>query len=309
MWKGALGVLGVAAFLGAVIWAVLVTSYEADLGTNNVIEATFPERSTEGEDDVLATLRFQTEAEDLAWSSLDVELNINGSSVSCGFGSQSVPSPSDGLFQTKLGADGKTFTNVVDATNDEAFTHVSLPHQGLGNESNHTLRFSSTDVFLSSGVRWAFVEGVTLSEVTDDQNIEFSNDTDERLAWYEYDLSVHRVTPLQGVFVVEVESVTYKLQFVSYYNDNDERRYPTYLVAALDEEAFPALQDPTLVSPAPCLIVAGDGDVENWSATETVTLREHDLPLRSAGEPITLTVRYEGLEVRIVEIEPTEPEA
>jgi hypothetical protein len=307
MWKHALGAFVVALALVAGAWWSLVASYESDLGTDNEVSLTVGSRSTQGTEDILATLAFQGEAEDLAWSSLEVTLDINGTTVPCGFGSQSIASGNDALFRTKLGADGQTFTATVDATDEASFTHISLSHQRLGNETNHTLRFSSTDIFVANGVRWAFLEGVSFTDVKGIEGVDFSNNTDDRLDWYEYDLSVHRITPVEGVYLFESNSMVYKVQFVSYYNENDERRYPTFLVAALQASAFPALQDPTLVSPAPCLILAGDDDVSAWNATETVRLVEHNTALRSGDEPVSVKVVFEGVEVRIVENTPTEP--
>jgi hypothetical protein len=307
MWKHALGILVVALALVGGAWWSVVASYESDLGTDNVVSLTAGPRSTHGTEDILATLAFQGDAEDLAWSSLEVTLDINGTSVPCGFGSQSIGSANDALFRTKLGADGHTFTATVDATDEASFTYVSLPHQRLGNETNHTLRFSSTDIFLDKGVQWAFLAGVSFTDVEGSEGVDFSNNTDDRLDWYEYDLSVHRITPVEGVYLFEFDSVIYKVQFVSYYNENDERRYPTFLVAALQTSAFPALQDPTLVSPAPCLILAGDDDVSAWNATETVRLVEHNTALRSGDEPVSVKIVFEGVELRIVENTPTEP--
>ena len=284
-----------------VVWTAVVVSYEEPRGTDNVVTVQAEPTSTNKEEDLLATLSFGDGGETLAWASLEVSVIIDDDAYACGFGQQSVPSEAGALVKPRLGADGQTFTTVVDATDESSFTHLALPEQVLGTEAQHTMRFSSTDVFLSEGVRWAFIEDVAFAEVDSTEGLTFSNDTSERLEWYDYDITVHRITPVEGVYVLEVNGSAFKVQFVSYYNEDDERRYPTIMVAAFNPEGFPALSDPTLVSPAPCLIVAGDGDLTTWNANETVQLFEHGQPLRSGEEAMVVSVRYEGIEVRIVE--------
>ncbi len=98
-----------------------------------------------------------------------------------------------------------------------------------------------------------------------------------------------------------MDDVHYKLQFVSYYSADDEARYPTMLIAALNASAFPALSDPALVSPSPCLVVAGDGDLVQWDENETVQLVEQDVQIAVDGHDVVVVVAYEGKAVRIVE--------
>ncbi len=298
----------IALVLTVAVWATLVASYDEERGTQNVVAVSAEPTGSTDTDDRLAALSFNGQAESLSWASMDISVEVNGVFHSCGFGAQSLPSATDALVQPRLGADGHTFTTVVDATNEDAFTHVLIPAQTLGGEDEYTMRFSSTDVYLAEDVRWAFLEGVEFNEVTSSDNITFSNETTERLEWYEYDLTVHRITPIEGVYLFDVEGVTYKVQFVSYYNQNDERRYPTMLMAALDPTAFPALTNPDLVSPAPCLIVSGDDDLVTWNANETVLLYEHGTTIRSDEAPLTVRVRYEAVDVRIVEVLSTSAE-
>ncbi len=308
MIKRVLAALAVALFIGGLLWWSMVQGYEPNRGTDNVVEVEAKNPSTAGSTDLLASVAFQPGGEPLLWSSVDMTLVVNGTSYACGFGQRSLPSAADALIHPVLGADGQTFTTVVDATDEEAFTFVSIPHQREGNASNHSLRFSSTDIFVGEGHDWAFLENVGFDDVVSSDNISFSNNTEERLEWYTYDLSVHRVTPTNGVYVFQFEGVHYKVKFVSYYNEDDERRYPTMLVASLDASAFPALDDPTLVSPAPCLLQAGDGELVYWNATETVELYEQNVNIRQDSTPMVLQMAYEGVEVRIVEITATSTE-
>ena len=283
------------------VWASLVVNYEDDLGTDNTVQVTLGENLTGGSSDGLATLSFEAGAEPLLWSSLTIEVDVDGTTHACGFGAQSADANASAKVQPRLGADGLTFTTVVDATDEASFTHFSLPHQKVGNESNHTMRFSKTDVFLGSDVSWAFIEDASFEDIADLGDTGLSNDTTERLEWYDYDLAVHRVNPKTGVYVLAVHDMAYKVQFVSYYNDDDQSRHPTMRIAALNSSSFPALSDPALVSPSPCLILAGDEDSVYWNATENIELIEHDIDFASAGSSVSVTVAYEGRSVRIVE--------
>ena len=302
MWKRILTVLGIGLVLVVSVWTSMVVSYEADRGTENTVAVEYMSSGTAGTSDHLATLAFDGEAENLSWASLEVALEINGTIHGCGFGQQSIPSAEGALIQPRLGADGYTFTTVVDATDDASFTHLSLPDQQLGTEEAHTMRFSSTDVYLADGVTWAFVENIEFNDLVSVENMTFTNDTSERLSWYEYDLAVHRVTPVNGIYVLRLDDADYKVQFVSYYNANDERRYPTMKIAAFDTTSFPALSNPDLVSPSPCLVVAGDTDLTQWTANESIQLHENGFDLRAGDEEMVLYIRYEDIEVRIVEV-------
>ena len=100
--------------------------------------------------------------------------------------------------------------------------------------------------------------------------------------------------------MIENEDSLYKIQFVSYYNSEDETRYPTMLIRAFNDTTFPALNDPLLVSPSPCLVIAGDDDLLYWNATETVELVENDVQVVTEGQTFEILVAYEGQEVNLV---------
>ena len=87
------------------------------------------------------------------------------------------------------------------------------------------------------GVSWTFIEGAELSEVNEVPE-ELSNDTSERLEWYTYDMSVHRVNPNDGVYIFVKDELAFKLNFLTYYNEDDENRYPTMQIAAIGESVF-----------------------------------------------------------------------
>jgi hypothetical protein len=68
------------------VWTYLVTSYESDLGTSNTVVVSSSESPVDGSDDnLLLELSFADDAEDLLWSSLEIELEIEGSTHTCSF--------------------------------------------------------------------------------------------------------------------------------------------------------------------------------------------------------------------------------
>ena len=298
--------IGLALTLGVVtaVWSLVIVSYESDLGTENGILVTeYDAVATNGSSDVLATLSFDKGGEPIPWSSLQLQLEIGQEAYGCTFGSQSAEADEASRVQPALGADGQTFLTQIDATREEQFTFVDVPNQASSNESDYTLRFSKTDIHLNDGVRWQFVEEESIENDFELDDTQFVNATEERLDWYTYDLAVHRVTPNDGVYVFEQDNQRYKIQFLTYYNDADEARYPTMLVSSLTPDTFPALNNPELVSPSPCLIMSEDIDRVNWDADETITLRENGLNICEADCNFSLVATFEGVTVRIVQSE------
>lgn len=287
----------------AVIWTYLIATYESDLGTSNVILVDSENTVSDNRDDnSLVELSFDEGAEDLAWSSLEIDLVIEETTYGCSFGSQSNSTSIDGKVNPKLGADGFTFTTEIDATDSESYTHFDLPGQLESNSTDYWMKFSSTDIFLSEGVSWTFIEGAELSEVNE-VPADLSNDTSERLEWYTYDMSVHRVNPNDGVYVFAKDELAFKVNFLTYYNEQDENRYPTMQIAAIGESDFPALNDPDLVVPSPCKIVSDDIDKDHWNSNETIQLFENQINLCEGTCSIEIYVYYETIEVEINERE------
>ena len=285
----------------AVIWTYLIATYESDLGTSNVILVDSENSvSDNNEENPLVELSFDEKAEDLAWSSLEINLIIEGTTYGCSFGAQSNSTIQNGKVSPKLGADGSTFTTEVDATDSESFTHFDLPGQSESNSTDYWMKFSSTDIYLSEGVSWTFIEGAELSEVNE-VPADLSNDTSERLEWYTYDMSVHRVNPNDGVYIVVKDELAFKLDFLTYYNDDDESRYPTMQIAAIGESNFPALENPDLVVPSPCKIVSNDLDRDFWNINETIQLFENQINLCDGTCSIEIEIYYETIEVEIDE--------
>lgn len=280
--------------MSVAIWVYLIASYESDLGTSNTILISDSNSPFDNSNDnELLELSFGTGTEDLLWASLGIELEIEGAMHTCSFGVQSNPDQSGELISTNLGADGLTFTTVVNATDDEKFTFLDIGEQIEGNESNYWMKFSSTDIFLADGVKWLFLGDVEFKEVTEIPSSNLSNNTEDSLDWYTYDLSVHRIDPNDGVYVVEKNDMWFKINFLSYYNSDDESRFPAMQIAALNGTVFPALSNPNLVVPSPCIILTEDSDIDYWNANETIVLAENGINLCSQSCEIIVKIKFE----------------
>ena len=284
--------------VAAAVWTYLVATYESELGTSNVIIINSENSISDNhEDNLLAELTFDKGAEDLSWSSVEINLIIEDTLYGCSFGAQSNQTLQQGKIIPKLGADGLTFTTVIDATDSESYTYFDLSRQLETSESDYWMKFSSTDIYLTEGVSWTFIEGAELSEINDVPS-GLENDTTERLDWYTYDMSVHRVDPNDGTYVFVKDDMAFKVNFLTYYNKNDESRYPTMQIAAIGESYFPALDDPNLVVPSPCKIVSDDGD-NYWNYDEKIILLENQINLCEGPCVVKIIVFYETIEVEI----------
>ncbi len=252
-----------------------MTSYETDRGTSNVIGFEINSTNHDSQsNNELITLSIIEGEDDLEWSSLELSLSVDGENYPCSFGIHS-QSNSEGLVVAKLGADGDTFTTEIDATDTNSFTHFDLPNQMLGNETNYWLKFSSTDIFLGDNISWTFLEGSEFSDVLDKPSKELSKNNGERLEWYTYDISVHRVNPNNGVYIFSTEEEFFKVKFLTYYNINDESRYPTMLISSLNGTTNPALSNSEIIAESPCLISTEYSNTTHWNFTETISLLEN----------------------------------
>ncbi len=298
-WKKLAAAVAILIVIAAAFWSYLVVTYESELGTSNVVQVDLTDSvSNSGTDNQLVSLDFSSGAEDLSWSSLEISLLIDEQTYGCSFGSQSNSDLGESKVVPRLGADGQTFTTEVDATDSESYTFFDVAQQMESNESDYWMKFSSTDIYLDSDVTWIFVEGADFSEV---QSLpeEMSNLTEDRLEWYEYDMSVHRVTPNDGVYVFAKDEMSFKVKFLTYYNEADESRYPTMQIASVGNSSFPALDNPDLVVPSPCKIVTDDQDTDFWNANETIHLLENGENLCDGVCLIELEIEYETINVEI----------
>ncbi len=298
-WKRLAAAITVIAAVAAASWSYLVITYESDLGTMNIVQVDLTDSVSDSRiDNQLVSLDFASGAEDLSWSSLEINLMVADGVYGCSFGSQSNSETDDGKVLPKLGADGQTFTTVVDATDTESYTYFDVAQQLESNQSEFWMKFSSTDIYLHGDVTWAFVEGADFSEVHSVPEV-MSNQTQDRLEWYEYDMAVHRVNPNDGVYVLVKDEVSFKVKFLTYYNADDESRYPTMQIASIDNSSFPALENTDIVVPSPCSIITNDLDSDFWNANETIRLFENGVNLCDGICVIELQIKYETINVEI----------
>lgn len=285
-------------------WTFLVVNYESDLGTSNVILVSdASENASIATDDALVVLTFSEADEDLSWSSMQIELVAEDERFTCSFGSQSAASKNASKVTASLGADGSTFTTIVDATDETSFTHLDIPGQTATDEANHTIRLSKTDAFLAEGVRWSFVEGIPFEDLNAFESSNLSNATEDRLEWYTYDFAEHRVQPNDGFYVIETDGMMFKMQFLSYYNQADEGRHPTLLIAALNGTTFPALTDESLVQPSPCLIQTNSDAGSVWAANASITLVENGVQICDGPCTLKLEASFETFPIQVEGVE------
>ena len=129
-WKKLVATVTILIVTVAAVWFYLMASYESDLGTSNVVLTDSSSSiSNDSTDNQLLQLSFDEDAEDLLWSSLEISIEINGESNTCSFGSQSKSNGTSNNVMPNLGADGFTFTTLIDATDDDSFTLYDLPEQ------------------------------------------------------------------------------------------------------------------------------------------------------------------------------------
>ncbi len=288
-------------------WTFLVVNYESDLGTANVILVSdASENASMATDDALVVLSFSEAEEDLSWSSMQIELVAEDERFTCSFGSQTAASTNATKVTANLGADGSTFTTVVDATDETSFTHLDIAGQTASDEANYTIRMAKTDAFLSDGTRWSFVEGIAFEDLNSFDTSELSNATEDRLEWYTYDLAEHRVLPNDGFYVIETDGMMFKMQFLSYYNQADEGRHPTLLIAALNGTTFPALSDENLVQPSPCLIHTNGNAGGVWAANASITLVENGVQICDGPCDLKLEASFETFPIQVEGVESIE---
>lgn len=295
--KRFLGVVVVTAILGAGYWYYLVISYESDLGTNNEFTATDEITTlTNGSDDMLLSLEFSSGTDELEWAFTTVTLNDGSVDYGCTAGGLSSVNQNESKVDTKLNADGLTFTLQIDSTSEESYTYLSLPNMKESSDSNFSLRFSKTDVYLGVNAFEMVVEDVEftdLNSIPEDQN--FSETSEGKLDWYDYDLSAHRVEPKDQIYVIQEHNITYKIQFLNYYNEDDEARHITMMVAWLGGDSIPAFSDSSLVEESACLILDEDG---LWVPDEVILVQENGVDICSNNCTLQITVTYEDVEVK-----------
>ena len=296
--KLGIGILSVLLVSGSV-WYFMISSYEEDFGTNNefyVVDSS--SNLTSERNNSLFDISFSKSDESLEWSKLTISVDNGTERMDCSKGNFTSNDIGKSKVNPKLSSDGMTFSVMIDATSEEDFTYLDLPNLLEGNTSNFVLRFSKTDIFLSDNVTGTIIEGKNFEEVLLVPDQDFTEDSSERLDWYDYKISTHRIEPEDKIYVINNGGQFFKIKFLSYYNDNDEPRHISFLVAALEGSDFPALSNPLLVSPAKCTIIESSSNPDFWEQDEQIMIYENDFDICSDACTIKIFITYENISVK-----------
>ena len=270
-----------------------IVTFENSLGTQNTLEVSTG-ASTESSNDVLMEVSFAKGAENLSWNSIQLELNVDGETYPCMVGGLSSVAKDNGTVQSKLNADGKTFTINID-TSGEDTQYLDLHAMSVTNESSFSLSVLQTDIFLGEGREGLAIDS-GFSQIEEDTEYILDENDEQRLEWYSYDFSVHRIIPDSKVYIVEDRGVMFKVQFLNYYNSDDAPRHITLLAAPLGNASIPALTDESMIQIAPCTVLEnGDGV---WGAEEVISLQENGIDICEGECTVTIVALFE--EKRIV---------
>ena len=162
---------------------------------------------------------------------------------------------------------------------------------------NYDIRFSKTDIYLSENVTGTIIEDKQFEELMDIPDQDFTETSEERLDWYDYKISTHRIEVEDKIYVIKIDEKYYKIKFTSYYNEDDEPRYVSFMIGVLGNTEFAALSNPDLVSPAKCTIIELGENPEVWKANEKIAIFENDFDVCESICTIKITVTYEGIPV------------
>ena len=265
-----------------------IVTYENTLGTQNTLTVSTG-TSTESTEDVLLDLSFAKGGENLSWNSVQLELNVEENTYPCMVGGMSSVAQDNGTVLSKLNADGKTFTINID-TNGEETQYLDLHTMSVSNESSFSLSFLQTDIFLGEGRKGVAVEG-DFSQIKANEGYVLDEDDEERLEWYSYDFSVHRIIPDSEVYLLEDRGVMFKVQFLNYYNSDGAPRHISLLAAPLGNSSIPALTDESMIQIAPCTVLEnGDGV---WGADEVISLQENGFSICEGECTVTVVALFE----------------
>ena len=271
------------------VWYFLIASYTPELTTENEIELYDSQAElTNQSNDLLFQASFSYGQDNLEWSKISMTIVYDNTEFDCTKSGLTSDLTYDSSVQSKLNADGGSFTVEVNADTED-FVMLKFDNMQQTNDSDYDIKFSKTDIFLGENV-----SGVALSEefenVDSVPNIEFDETSETRLEWYDYDLSVHRVIPKSLTYVVNDSNVFYKLQFLSYYNSEDESRYISFIISNIGDDEFPATNNKNLIKTAPCLISSNNETV--WQHNETIMVRENGIDMCNNSCSISVEIRY-----------------
>ena len=299
--KIGIGALAITLIVGG-IWGFMITSYDEDLGTNNEFSAQDSvENLTTDKNNSLFNLSFSKADESLEWSKLRISIDNGTERMDCSKGNFTSNDIGKSKVSPKLSSDSITFTVIIDATSENEFTYLDMFNLVESNSSNFNIRFSKTDIFLSDNTTGTIIQDKSFEELIDIPDQEFTESSDERLDWYDYKLSTHRVEPEDKIYVIKVDDDYFKIKFTSYYNKNDEARYVSFMVGALGNTEFPALSNPLLVSPAKCTILETSKS-DFWEENEMLEIYENDFDICNVTCSIKIFITYENISVKGTEV-------
>ena len=288
----------VALILGGLAWTWLVVSFEPELTTKNTFVGNDSEEDVSNfSSDSLLTVEIDSGLDILGWDQLSISLNVNDNQYDCSLTGISTVQQNDSKIMTSLSADGSTFAISVDATSEDSFVELDLPTMKEEKNESFSLKFSKNDIFLGPNTTGMVVNNQSFSQIVTTPNGTFNLDDSERLEWYDYDFSVHRVNPKDQVYVIQESNITYKLQFTSYYNQDDESRHIQLIVGWLSGDPLPAFDDSSLIAESPCII---EGAESTWSVNQIISIRENGIDICNAACTVKIDIQYQGVNVKAI---------
>ena len=114
--------------------------------------------------------------------------------------------------------------------------------------------------------------------------------SDSRLEWYDYDISVHRVIPKEITYIVNDSNIFYKIQFLSYYNSDDDSRFISFIISSIGDIDAPAISNENLTKEAHCIISSDNESV--WNHDEIISVSENGHDICSSACNLEIEVRY-----------------
>jgi hypothetical protein len=275
--------------IGAGGWYFLVTSYSAELTTENeiLIEDSTYSVSNQSNDE-LATVSFSYGEDNLEWSKLVMSISQNGTQYDCTKSGLTSSMYHGGPIQSKLNSDGNSFT--IEANSDsEDFILFSFSDMQQTNDTNYSIRFSKTDIFFGENIS-GFISEEEFQNVNAVPTGEPTESSEARLEWYDYDLSVHRVIPKQITYIANESNMFYKMQFLSYYNSEDETRHISFIISSIGDIEAPAIQNENLTKEAGCIISSVNQSA--WMSDETIFIYENGFNICSSSCTLEVEIRY-----------------
>ncbi|MAU73629.1 MAG: HmuY family protein [Candidatus Poseidoniaceae archaeon] len=275
--------------IGAGGWYLLVTSYSAELTTENeILVEDYNENVSNQSNDPLFQLSFSSGEDNLDWSKLTMSLKSDENRYDCTKSGLTSSISHNGLIQTKLNSDGNSFTIEANSDSDD-FIFLSFTDMQQTNDSNYSISFSKTDIILGENVSGYSTEEEfqNVDTIPDGEPTETS---DSRLEWYDYDISVHRVIPKEITYIVNDSNMFYKIQFLSYYNSDDDSRYISFIISSVGDTDAPAINNENLTKEAHCIISSDNESV--WNYDEIIYVSENGHDICSSACNLEIEVRY-----------------